>query len=420
MKNLLVIGYVWPEPRSSAAGSRMLQLLSFFKDEGYQITFATTASETEAMIHLPSRNITPAKIELNSSSFDDFLVRIDPHIVLFDRFMMEEQFGWRVSKVCPSALKILDTEDLHFFRKARQEAFKKDVPLTKEILQSEISKREIASIYRCDMSLIISEVEMDLLQNEFGVPGFLLFHLPFMENIPSENEINALPKYEERKHFISIGNFLHDPNWDAVQNLKQHVWPLIRKQLPTAELHIYGAYPSQKVQQLHNLKEGFNVKGRALSALEVISNSRVLLAPLRFGAGLKGKFIDAMKAGTPTVSTSLGVEGMSWKGNWNGEIADDPVNFAKAGIQLYTEKERWTRAQKNGYIILKNKFSKDLFIPNFRDSIKKLLQGLEEHRRKNFTGSILQHHYLASTRHLSRYIELKNKIKKDNNLKDRS
>lgn len=408
---LLVIGYVWPEPKSSAAGTRMLQLLDFFKAEGYEITFATTASQTEAMEDLRPRGISTAKIELNNPSFDEFLKEIEPEVVLFDRFMMEEQFGWRISEVCPAALKILDTEDLHFLRKARQEANKKKVQLNEEILQSDTAKREIASIYRCDLSLIISESEMELLEKNFSVPSYLLHYLPFMQQPASQEERGETLKFKQRKHFISIGNFLHAPNWDAVLHLKEHIWPLIRKELPEAELHIYGAYPSQKVQQLNNLKEGFLVYGRASSALEVMQNSKVLLAPLRFGAGLKGKFIDAMQAGTPAVTTTIGAEGMAPDELWPGSIADDPKEFAKAAVQLYTNSFSWERAQKKGFLILEKRFSKKEHAATLRRRIGELLHHLSEHRRKNFTGSLLQHHQMASTRHLSRYIEIKNRLK---------
>ena len=124
MKNLLVIGYVWPEPTASAAGSRMLQLLHFFLAENYNITFATTASQSQHAFDLKSLGIETAKIELNNTSFDDFLKKIQPKIVLFDRFMIEEQYGWRVDVICPEAIKILDTEDLHFLRNARKKALR--------------------------------------------------------------------------------------------------------------------------------------------------------------------------------------------------------------------------------------------------------------------------------------------------------
>src|SRR5690606_20273 len=117
---VLVIGYVWPEAVSSAAGSRMVQLLEFFISTGATVTFATTASPTPWKFDIEAMGISSTQIELNNPSFDGFLENLNPGLVVFDRFMMEEQFGWRVSKICPDAIKVLDTEDLHFLRNFRE------------------------------------------------------------------------------------------------------------------------------------------------------------------------------------------------------------------------------------------------------------------------------------------------------------
>jgi spore coat polysaccharide biosynthesis predicted glycosyltransferase SpsG len=122
-KSLLVLGFVWPEPKSSAAGNRMMQLIELFQRENYDITFASTAQNLEFSEDVSSIGVLPKTIELNSATFDDFVKELNPDIVLFDRFMVEEQFGWRVSESCPNALKILDTEDLHCLRQARQLKF---------------------------------------------------------------------------------------------------------------------------------------------------------------------------------------------------------------------------------------------------------------------------------------------------------
>jgi hypothetical protein len=231
MKSILIIGYVWPEPNSSAAGTRMIQLLDFFQSEGYSVTFATTASVTIHIEGLKILGIRTVKIELNNSSFDDFIQNLQPEIVVFDRFMMEEQFGWRVSNICPDALKILYTEDLHFLRNFRENAFKNKNPDPIFLKESELAKREIASIYRCDLSLIISEPEMKLLQEQFNIPKNLLLYLPFLLNPITTDTIMQLPGFEDRQHFISIGNFRHPPNIDAVIYLRQEIWPFIQKQL---------------------------------------------------------------------------------------------------------------------------------------------------------------------------------------------
>ena len=168
IKSLLIIGAVWVEPNSSAAGKRMLQLIAQFLERDYKITFASPAQKNEKAIDLISSGIIEVAIELNNASFDVFVKELNPTIVLFDRFMMEEQFGWRVAENCPDAIRILDTEDLHFLRKTRQQQLKKGEAFTNDaLLQSDDTKREIASILRCDVSLIISTYEMDLLKSNF-------------------------------------------------------------------------------------------------------------------------------------------------------------------------------------------------------------------------------------------------------------
>jgi len=364
-KNLLIIGFVWPEPQSSAAGSRMMQLINVFQSHNYNITFASSCSKSDNAFDLGRIGIPQINIELNNSSFDDFIKKLNPSIVLFDRFMMEEQFGWRVAEHCPNALRLLDTEDLHCLRKGRHQAFKDNKPFNDAYLFNETAKREIASIYRCDLSLIISEAEMEILQRKFKVDKSLLHYLPFMLQVISSETINKVPKFKERQHFISIGNFLHEPNYNSVLYLKETIWPLIQQQLPKVELHVYGAYASQKVNQLHNKKEGFLIKGFAVDVNQVMQNAKVCLAPLQFGAGLKGKLIDAMQNGTPCVTTTIGAEGMFGDMEVNGFIEDNPEQFADKAVELYTNKTLWQEKQLNGFKVVNERFNKKHFQSKF-------------------------------------------------------
>jgi len=408
-QNALILGKVWPEPLSSAAGSRMLQLINALKEQGYSLTFASAAGDSIFMSDLKALGIEKCSIQLNDSSFDIFLKELNPALVLFDRFTTEEQYGWRVAEHCPHALRVLDTEDLHCLRAARQLALKEKRNFELLDLNSAIAYREIASIYRCDLSLIISEFELHLLQNHFKIDPSLLLYLPFMlETIGNDNQLQW-PNFTQRKHFISIGNFLHEPNWDAVVYLKQEIWPLIRKHLPTAEVHIYGAYPSHKVFELHHPKNGFLIKGRAKLVSEVMSQAKVCLAPLRFGAGLKGKLIDAMLCGTPSVTTELGKEAMHAELPWNGTIANDPNNFANAAVELYSNELLWTASQKNGIQIINSLYSKTLYQTLFIASLQSIQTNLKVHRLKNFMGSMLMQHTTQSSRYMALWIEAKNK-----------
>ncbi|MDP2590005.1 glycosyltransferase [Vibrio splendidus] len=410
MKKVLAIGYVWPEPNSSAAGSHMMSLLRLFKRQGWSVEFATPAQETEHMIDLSEEGITSQSIQLNCDSFDQYIEELQPDVVMFDRFMMEEQFGWRVEKVCPNAFKLLDTEDLQFLRNARHEAIKKETELTKAHLYSDLAKREIAAILRCDLSLIISSYEMELLQSEFNVDPKLLHHLPFMV------DLNTLPEstksFEERKHFMTIGNFRHAPNWDAVLQL-QKIWPKIRKQLPDTELHIYGSYPPPKATALHNPKTGFHIKGWAKDAQEVMEQARVCVAPLRFGAGIKGKLLDAMKLQTPNVTSEIGSEGMLPQGElqWPGAVADDIDEFVEQAVALYKDEEKWLKAQSQCHSILEAHYEQNQLGDKLIERLTALESELESHRLDNFFGSMLKHHSMASTKYMSQWIAEKNKTK---------
>ena len=125
-KKVLILGFVWPEPKSSAAGSRMLQLIEQFQKQDYDITFASAAKTSDNSFDLKAINVETKAILLNDASFDTFISELDPNIVVFDRFMTEEQFGWRVAEQCPDALRILDTEDFHGLRMAREQAVKQN------------------------------------------------------------------------------------------------------------------------------------------------------------------------------------------------------------------------------------------------------------------------------------------------------
>lgn len=406
MKKILIIGYVWPEPNSSAAGSHMMSILRLFKQQNWQVEFATPAQASDHAIDLASEGITSQNIALNCDSFDIYIKTYQPDIVLFDRFMMEEQFGWRVEKNCPAALKILDTEDLQCLRHARHQAHKAGREMTQEDLYSDIAKREIAAILRSDISLIISSYEMELLVDTFKVDASLLHHLPFMVNFakcPVKTKA-----FSERKHFMTIGNFRHAPNWDVVLYLQQ-IWPLIRKQIPKAELHIYGSYPPPKATALHNPKTGFHIKGWAEDAFSVMEDARICLAPIRFGAGIKGKLLDAMIMQTPSITTSLGSEGMQKNEPWGGVVTDDTDALAEAAVKLYHDEEAWVEAQKNGTALLHAHYNAKVLGDGLIKKILEVENNLKQHRLDNFTGAMLKHHSMMSTKYMSQWIAEKNK-----------
>ena len=405
---VLIIGYVFPEPNSSAAGTRMLQLIDFFINQNYTVVFATSCKKSTNAFDLESLNVQVVEILLNHSSFDFFVKDLNPEVVLFDRFMTEEQFGWRITENCPDALRILDTEDLHFLRKIRQQSISSSSVSANDFDLNDIAKREIASIYRSDLSLIISEAELKILIDKFKIDCSLLLYLPFMLDLNENPEQKQHSSFSERTDFVSIGNFLHPPNSDVIFYLKNDIWPLIKSQLPQANLHVYGAYDTQAIRSMHNKKDGFLLHGYVEDAFEVVNSSRVLLAPLRFGAGLKGKLILAMQCGTPAAMSTIAAEGMFGSDQPNGIIEDDPSLFVKKCIDLYTQESLWTEYQNKGDAVLKSRFNKLDHQLKLKERISLIQSTIQSHRSDNFIGQLLAHHQFQSTKYMSRWIEVKN------------
>ena len=420
---VLIIGYVWPEPRSSAASGHMMQIIQCFLEQDWRITFASPATEGEHKADLAALGIDEVGIELNSSSFDEFVTEVAPDIVLFDQFMIEEQFGWRVEKHCPDALRILETSDLQSLRNTRHNQLKRHLnespqpddleaffgssisTIYTEMATGDLAQREVAALFRSDLNLMTSDVEMQLLSSQFAVPESLLHWCPLMV----EGAACEPGSFDDRAHFLSIGNFRHAPNWDAVLWMKNAIWPLIRQQLPKAQLHIYGSYTPPKATALHNAAQGFHVMNWAEDALQVMAQARVCLAPLRFGAGIKGKLIDAMLCGTPSVTTPIGAEAMSGEHPWPGLIACSAEDIANAAVRLYQDRALWDQAQQAGTTLLQARYQHEQHCASLIKRIEQLRQNLPAHRAANFVGAMLRHHHHKSTQYMAQWIEAKNR-----------
>lgn len=428
---VLFVGLVWPEPKSTAAGQNILSYINLFVSSGYEVTFACAAEQTEHSAPLTSLGVKEQAITLNDSSFDTFVNQLAPDITVFDRFISEEQFGWRVSVAAPMCMKILDCEDLHFLRDARHQAYKDANQSGNNVasnvvsndadnayLYSDMCKRELASIWRCDLSILLSDYEYKLLTRIFKVPETLLHCCPFL--LP-DTDIKPIKTYEQRVDFISIGSFRHAPNWDAVLTLKQKIWPTINKALPHAQCHIYGSYLTPKAKQLENKKHGFLVHGFVEDAKEAIGNARILLGPLNFGAGIKGKLVDAMQCYTPSVTTEIGSEGLlpladninNVRTLWPGAIHNIQNScdaFIESCIALYSNEDKWTQASMQSHTLYSSIFNYERQSKELTHSIDIIRANLAKHRNQHFLGQVMQHHTLNSTKYMSQWIEAKTRL----------
>lgn len=407
-KSLLVIGHQWPEPEATGAGLRMLWLLKGFLQEGFHIVFGSVSGSGNYRVDLGKLGITEVEIKLNEASFDFFLEENAFSHVLFDRFLTEEQFGWRVRDNLPGAQVLLDTEDLHSLRHSREDVFRRGGEWSvTDWVDHPMFYREVASMFRSDLSLIISKREMELLHSEVPYLREKLVYLPFgMDEPGTVRGVN----FQKRSDFVFVGNGKHAPNRDAITYLKTEIWPRIHKRLPGVELHVYGAYLPNEILQMHAPEEGFQVKGWAAELQPVLCNARLLLAPLRFGAGIKGKILKASAYGLPVVATSLAFEGIMEVDKALPFVADSAQRFAEKAVTQYTNPVEWELAlgqQQQGARTHVNASFNTL--KKAMDSYPQRHQALP--RETRVIQNLLQNEAFGRLRYLSRWIEAKEKGK---------
>jgi O-antigen biosynthesis protein len=426
-KQVIVAGSVWPERTSSAAGVRSSDLIEIFQSHGYSVVCVSPSrlnAHTESLAR--DHNVLCVQADANTDAFQKLLQETHPQVVVFDRFTAEEMYGWQARQYAPTALRVLDLQDVHFLRRARELLVtKRGVPFTetldvkKLLLEgADLEKhvvRELASIHRSDLTLFVSGVEKEVLVDRFQIPEELLHRCDFF--YPPVPEPRDLKSYGERQDMAFIGSFKHAPNVDGVTWLQQSIAPLFRSlhsstsKARVPEIHIYGSYSqdAKRFQKLHDPANGVKLMGFAADVHETLGAYRLSVAPLRFGAGIKGKIADSWFNGTPCVATSIGAEGMGDPGHgWGGLVADDERDFAHAMRDLYTDETAWGRAQRAGRLLCSARYDKSRNASSLMARLEKALVIRDQQRSENWTGRILWSEKYRATEFMSRFIRLKN------------
>ena len=402
LSTLLYIGTVWAERHASAAGVRAWQLLEGFRESGWTCLVASGAADHPAREELEAAGYATHRMAVNDDAFDVFIAGCAPDIVVFDRFMTEEQFSWRVREQVPEALRVLDLVDLHALRDARKlahDAGRDPMPVVPDATDEKV-QRELAAMWRSDVSLVISRAEMPIL-DRMGLPGTKRIYCPLVYEPSGDPADLAM-----RTHFVFIGNFRHPPNTDAVCDLHERIWPRIRAALPQAELHVYGAYPPRRFMDLSDEASGFMVKGPSRDPVEtLLAGYRVSLAPLAFGAGLKGKILDSCRAGTPVITTPVGAEGiftLPYPG-----VAADEASFVASAIELYRHEAVWRAHQVSARETL-SAFSPVLLHQGV-ERLQDIRSDLQAIRGADHTGQAFWQQTQRSSEYFSRWIMAKNR-----------
>jgi hypothetical protein len=408
VKKVIVIGKNWPEPKTTAAGVHMMQLLAFFQEIAQEVVFASAASPTPFSEVFEQSSIRTKQVQLNEDSFNYWIKQEQPSLVVFDRFMVEEQFGWRVREAWPRALNLLNTEDLHSLREARGQLLSADGTIEQHWISSSITQRELASILRCDLSLLVSHFEWEWLNRHLPQAANNCLVLPFLFPELQPATIQALPRFDQRLGFVFIGNGKHQPNRDAVHWFAKKIWPLIRKELPKSDCTVVGGYWNSHQIEPYQKIPGLRFAGQTDQLDALMSQKRINLLPLRYGAGIKGKLAEGIRNGCVSISTSQGVEGLSTLQDFPGVIEDKAQSFAEKAVQIHENERLWADLQQANTAFFNANYSREKGHRHIKYTLEKRMKTLTESRATNLLQQLLSHQSLRSTEYLSRYIALKN------------
>jgi len=258
-------------------------------------------------------------------------------VVMLSRCQFARKHIAEVRSYAPQSRIIFDTVDLHFLREEREARLTGD-PETRRKAQ-ETKRREYALIDQSDETWVVSSAEQRLLQKER--PGKSIQLVSNIVDVPGSKTAFAL-----RRDWLFIGGFQHPPNIDAVLFFLKEIYPLISDHLRDAKFYIIGDKAPSEIVALAS--DRIVVAGLQRDVRPFFESVRLSIAPLRFGAGVKGKINQSMAFGVPVVATSLAVEGTALNDREDILVADEPEHFARTLIELYESEDLWKRLSENG------------------------------------------------------------------------
>jgi GT2 family glycosyltransferase/glycosyltransferase involved in cell wall biosynthesis len=339
-KNILVIDHHLPMPDRDSGSLRMFQILKLLHELGHRLTFIP---DNLADIPPYTGELQKRGIEVYYhpyiKSVREYLAAHGSkfHVVLLSRCDFARKHIPDVRLHAPQSRIIFDTVDLHFLREHREAQLTGDPEGRRKALEKQRLEHEL--IEQADETWVVSSVEQQLLQREW--PDASIQVVSNIVDIPGSSTPFGL-----RRDWLFIGSFLHPPNIDAVLFFVEKIYPLVRKRLQDAKFYILGDKAPPEVVALAN--EHIVVTGLQRDVRQFFDIVKLSVAPLRFGAGVKGKINQSMAFGVPVVATTLAVEGMQLTDREDVLVADEPEDFARVLVELYESEELWNRLSENG------------------------------------------------------------------------
>jgi len=319
---------------------RMLNILKILQRIGYKVTFVPANLQYHEK-YTPQLQAIGIEcqyvpyVKSVSKYLEDYGQQFDA--VILSRADYAEKYIDEVKQFCPQARIIFDTVDLHFLREQREADITGDQSLAESAVWRK--NQELTIARKADVTLVVSPVEIDLFQEEApDIPVQLLSNIH--ENHETANN------FQNRKDILFIGNFEHPPNTDAMTFFLDDIFPIVMERNPDITMHIVGGHVPSILTNRASDRVRFT--GFVSNIDDCFNNIRLSVAPLRYGAGVKGKVNSSMSYGVPMVVTEMAAEGMNLVHNEDILIADSPEDFANEVLRLYGDEDLWQKLSEAG------------------------------------------------------------------------
>jgi len=350
-RNILVIDHHLPMPDRDSGSLRMFQILKILHRLGHRITFLPDnladmppyTSELQKrgiqVVHYPYVKRVRDYLVSHGAMFD---------VVVLSRCDFARKHVADVRLHAPQSRVIFDTVDLHYLREQREAQLTQDPDVRRKA--QERQQLEDSLIQNADETWVVSPIEQQMLQENWPNKSIQL-----VSNIVDVT--GPVPSFALRRDWLFIGGFQHRPNIDAVLFFVEEIYPLVCDRLPDTKFYVIGDKAPPEIVALAS--DRIIVAGLQRNVRSFFDSVRLSVAPLRFGAGIKGKINQSMALGVPVVATSIAVEGMNLVDRKHVLVADEPQDFASALIELYESEELWKRLSQNGISKTQELYSTD-------------------------------------------------------------
>jgi len=377
-KRVFVADFAIPTPDRDSGSLRMVRLLAILQEQGFGITFASMGLEVRQpyLAELQKRGVECLYRPYVTSGAEHLREQGGRYdLVILSRLDTAAELLPIALRWCPRAKIIFDTVDLHFQRIAREAAVKGNPRI--ERIANRKKKQELGLIAKAHTTLVVSQVEQELLADELPQAD-----VHVVSNI---HRIHGSAKpFEARRDILFVGGFAHPPNTDAVLFFARAIFPRVLARIPGVRFLVVGSDPPPEVVELAD--PSLHVLGYVPELDELFNTCRLSVAPLRFGAGVKGKINQSLAYGLPVVATAIAAEGMFLQDGQSVLIANDHRTFADAVVRLYQNQVLWNRLSQGGLSVMEEHFS----FRAAREAVARMLAPpeIEKSTQRESTGAL--------------------------------